>query len=154
MYVGWKGGWGAEWGLMRAFVKELQRATHSSSRKEEGDMLFAHMRTSRASLITPLLSLVKTGFPLGISVTFYDTWGLELTLWVYLGLFLKFIAPGLLFITLYVITLGHPPNLLSGPQFPPIKASARDENSSRSDTSVSHVLISPRWTFYFLECCA
>lgn len=62
MYVGWKGGWGAEWGLMRAFVKELQRATHSSSRKEEGDMLFAHMRTSRASLIRPFCPWLKQGF--------------------------------------------------------------------------------------------
>lgn len=57
----------------------------------------------------PFVPGLKQGFLFGIFVTLYDPEGLELTLWVDLGLFLKFIAPGLLFITLYVITPGTLP---------------------------------------------
>lgn len=43
-----------------------------------------------------------------------------MTWWVYLGLSLKIIAPGLLFTLLHVITLAALP-VLSGPRFPSVK---------------------------------
>lgn len=64
--------------------------------------------TSRAPSIRLFCPWLKQGFLFGISVT-YDTRELELTLWVSLGLFLQFTAPGLLFLMLYVITLGALP---------------------------------------------
>lgn len=87
MYLGWKGGRGAESGLMRALVKGLQPVTQTNSRKEE-ELAVCTRAHSVAALLpqhpgcAPFVPGLKQGFLFGIFVTLYDPWGLELTLWL------------------------------------------------------------------------